>query len=447
MMDKILLVDDNPAVLESLSLLLELHDFQVVTASSPLEAIKVVSYQDIALVIQDMNFSADTTSGEEGIGLFHELKAINGDLPIILLTAWTELETAVELVKAGAADYLAKPWDDTKLITSVTNLVALGKAQQRLANLQQKEQERKAFSQGAQLCGVVYESAAMQRLIDMALQVAKSDVSVLITGPNGSGKEKIAEIVQANSALAEQAFVKVNAGALPSELLEAELFGAESGAYTGANKQRIGRFEAADNGTLFLDEIGNLPLSGQTKLLRVLQSGEFERLGSVQTQRVKVRMISATNADLMSDIATGRFREDLYYRLNVIELAVPPLSQRRDDILPLVQYFLPQHTINAEARKMLLKYTWPGNVRELENACKRAAVLNPNGELSSHDFGIDTSERMSVKNNTAASVEPSKAEIEAALRTHMGVIAKVARQFNMSRQALYRRLQKFGIEY
>ena len=290
----------------------------------PLEAIKVVSYQDIALVIQDMNFSADTTSGEEGIDLFHQLKAINGDLPIILLTAWTELETAVELVKAGAADYLAKPWDDTKLITSVTNLVALGKAQQRLATLQQKEQERKAFSQAAQLCGVIYESAAMQRLIDMALQVAKSDVSVLITGPNGSGKEKIAEIVQANSALAEQAFVKVNAGALPSDLLEAELFGAESGAYTGANKQRIGRFEAADNGTLFLDEIGNLPLSGQTKLLRVLQSGEFERLGSVQTQRVKVRMISATNADLVSDIAAGRFREDLYYRLNVIELAVPP---------------------------------------------------------------------------------------------------------------------------
>ncbi len=447
MMDKILLVDDNPAVLDSLSLLLELHDFQVVTAASPLEAIKVVSYQDIALVIQDMNFSADTTSGEEGIGLFHQLKAINGGLPIILLTAWTELETAVELVKAGAADYLAKPWDDTKLITSVTNLVALGKAQQRLATLQQKEQERKAFSQAAQLCGVIYESAAMQRLIDMALQVAKSDVSVLITGPNGSGKEKIAEIVQANSALAEQAFVKVNAGALPSDLLEAELFGAESGAYTGANKQRIGRFEAADNGTLFLDEIGNLPLSGQTKLLRVLQSGEFERLGSVQTQRVKVRMISATNADLASDIAAGRFREDLYYRLNVIELAVPPLSQRRDDILPLVQYFLPQHTISAEARKMLLEYTWPGNVRELENACKRAAVLNPNGELSSHDFGIDNSERLSVKTNTAVSIEPSKAEIEAALRTHMGVIAKVARQFNMSRQALYRRLQKFGIEY
>lgn len=446
-MDKILIVDDNPAVLDALSLLLELHDYQVVTACSPLEAIKVVSFQQIALVIQDMNFSADTTSGEEGAALFHQLKALNAKLPIILLTAWTELTTAVELVKAGAADYLAKPWDDQKLLTTIANLVALGEAHKQVANFERAEQERQQFNQGADLCGFVYKSVAMQRVIDMALQVAKSDVSVLITGPNGSGKEKIAEIIQANSPLKNQPFVKVNAGALPSDLIEAELFGAESGAYTGANKQRIGRFEAADKGTLFLDEIGNLPLPGQTKLLRVLQSGEFERLGSVETKKVSVRVISATNADLLADIRGGKFREDLYYRLNVIELNLPALSQRVDDILPLVAHFLPARGLASDAQQALCEHPWPGNVRELENACKRAAVLNPDGELSAKDFGLDVQANTAQVNVSPTIREPSKEELEQALKTHLGVIAKVARHFNMSRQALYRRLQKFGIEY
>ncbi|MCO7199529.1 sigma-54 dependent transcriptional regulator [Pseudoalteromonas sp. OANN1] len=446
-MDKILIVDDNPAVLDALSLLLELHDYQVVTACSPLEAIKVVSFQQIALVIQDMNFSADTTSGEEGAALFHQLKALNATLPIILLTAWTELTTAVELVKAGAADYLAKPWDDQKLLTTIANLVALGEAHKQVANFERAEQERQQFNQGADLCGFVYKSVAMQRVIDMALQIAKSDVSVLITGPNGSGKEKIAEIIQANSPLKNQPFVKVNAGALPSDLIEAELFGAESGAYTGANKQRIGRFEAADKGTLFLDEIGNLPLPGQTKLLRVLQSGEFERLGSVETKKVSVRVISATNADLLADIRGGKFREDLYYRLNVIELNLPALSQRVDDILPLVAHFLPARGLTSDAQQALCEHPWPGNVRELENACKRAAVLNPDGELSAKDFGLDVQANTAQVSVTQTIREPSKEELEQALKTHLGVIAKVARHFNMSRQALYRRLQKFGIEY
>ncbi|MCG7540627.1 sigma-54-dependent Fis family transcriptional regulator [Pseudoalteromonas sp. CO348] len=446
-MDKILIVDDNPAVLDALSLLLELHDYQVVTACSPLEAIKVVSFQQIALVIQDMNFSADTTSGEEGAALFHQLKALNAKLPIILLTAWTELTTAVELVKAGAADYLAKPWDDQKLLTTIANLVALGEAHKQVANFERAEQERQQFNQGADLCGFVYKSVAMQRVIDMALQVAKSDVSVLITGPNGSGKEKIAEIIQANSPLKNQPFVKVNAGALPSDLIEAELFGAESGAYTGANKQRIGRFEAADKGTLFLDEIGNLPLPGQTKLLRVLQSGEFERLGSVETKKVSVRVISATNADLLADIRGGKFREDLYYRLNVIELNLPALSQRVDDILPLVAHFLPARGLTSDAQQALCEHPWPGNVRELENACKRAAVLNPGGELSAKDFGLGVQANTAQVNVSQTIREPSKEELEQALKTHLGVIAKVARHFNMSRQALYRRLQKFGIEY
>ncbi|TMP27800.1 sigma-54-dependent Fis family transcriptional regulator [Pseudoalteromonas rubra] len=447
-MNKILVVDDNQAVLDALSLLLELHDYQVETALTPFEALQIVRYQRISLVIQDMNFTADTTSGEEGKALFQELRTINPHLPVILITAWTELEMAIELVKAGAADYLAKPWDDQKLLTSVANLIALGQAKEQNEQHERIAQQREALNAGADLRGLVYRSGAMQRVVDMAVQVARSDVAVLITGDNGSGKEKIAEIIQANSPLRDAPFIKVNAGALPQELIEAELFGAEAGAYTGANKQRIGRFEAAHGGTLFLDEIGNLPLSGQMKLLRVLQTGEFERLGSVETRRVNVRVISATNADLLEDIRCGRFRQDLYYRLNVIELNLPPLQARSDDILPLIAHFLPGRELALNAENSLLGYDWPGNVRELENACKRAAVLNPSGTIEAEDFGLQAGIQPGVKLTPAQDrKEPDKAELEAAMRQFHGVIAKVARHFGMSRQALYRRLQKYGIDY
>ena len=443
-MEKILIVDDNPAVLEALSLLLEIHNFNVVTATTPFEAIQIVQYQRIALVIQDMNFTSDTTSGEEGKTLFYALREENPHLPIILITAWTELSTAIELVKAGAADYLPKPWDDHKLLTCINNLIELGRTKQLVAthNRQQKEREDKYNT--ANLAGLIFKSTAMERLVTMALQVAKSDISALITGPNGSGKECIATIIQKNSSLINQPFIKVNAGALPQELLEAELFGAEAGAYTGISKQRIGRFEAADGGTLFLDEIGNLPLSGQMKLLRVLQTGEFERLGSTQTRKVTVRVISATNENLLQAITEGRFREDLYYRLNVIELNVPALCERVDDIAPLINHFLPHRELSIDAEQALNRYQWPGNVRELENACKRVGVIKPNGLLSAEDFGLTPSSP--IKNNDVKK-EPTKFEIEQSIRANQGVIAKVAREFGLSRQALYRRLQKMGIDY
>jgi len=443
-MEKILIVDDNPAVLEALSLLLEIHNFNVVTATTPFEAIQIVQYQRIALVIQDMNFTSDTTSGEEGKTLFYALREENPHLPIILITAWTELSTAIELVKAGAADYLPKPWDDHKLLTCITNLIELGRTKQLVAthNRQQKEREDKYNT--ANLAGLIFKSTAMERLVTMALQVAKSDISALITGPNGSGKECIATIIQKNSSLINQPFIKVNAGALPQELLEAELFGAEAGAYTGISKQRIGRFEAADGGTLFLDEIGNLPLSGQMKLLRVLQTGEFERLGSTQTRKVTVRVISATNENLLQAITEGRFREDLYYRLNVIELNVPALCERVDDIAPLINHFLPHRELSIDAEQALNRYQWPGNVRELENACKRVGVIKPNGLLSAEDFDLTPSSP--IKNNDVKK-EPTKFEIEQSIRANQGVIAKVAREFGLSRQALYRRLQKMGIDY
>ncbi len=445
-MDKILIVDDNPSILEALQLLLDIHGYDVVTAISPFEATQIVSYQRIALVLQDMNFSTDTTSGEEGKALFYALRDINPHLPIILITAWTELETAISLVKAGAADYMAKPWDDNKLLTTIKNLIDLGKAKAKSHQLQQKQQEREAEKNNANLAGLVYASTKMERIVDMALQLARSDVSVLITGPNGSGKERIAEIIQANSAFANTPFIKINVGALPSGLIEAELFGAEAGAYTGANKQRIGRFEAADGGTLFLDEIGNLSLSGQMKLLRVLQTGEFERLGSTQTRKVSVRVISATNANLVDDIHAGRFREDLYYRLNVIELNLPPLYERSDDVLPLVAHFLPNRSLSLPAEKQLQTYHWPGNVRELENACKRAAVFQPQGILELMHFGIADKPQTKTASKIVKQ-EPEKEALEAAMRDYYGVVAKVARHFGLSRQALYRRLQKFEIDY
>lgn len=439
-MEKILIVDDNQAVLQALSLLLEIHGYQAVLASNPAEAVQAVMYQRIALVIQDMNFTADTTSGEEGKALFYQLRELNPNLPIILITAWTELESAVSLVKDGAADYLAKPWDDTKLLTSISNLLELGNALKENQHFRQRQRQQQAELSEKDLCGLVYGSHTMQRLVDMALQLAKSDVSVLITGPNGAGKDRIADIIQANSPLKDKPFIKVNAGALPQELIEAELFGAEAGAYTGNNARRAGRFEAADGGTLFLDEIGNLPLSGQIKLLRVLQTGEFERLGSTTTQKVKVRLISATNADLQDDIQAGRFREDLYYRLNVVELSLPPLAQRPDDILPLVEHFLPGRECSLSAERALLAYSWPGNVRELENACKRANVLHPVGVLEAEHFAIQG------KNvPLQQSLEPGPEEIQQAMDKHKGVVAKAARELGLSRQALYRRLEKFEL--
>jgi DNA-binding NtrC family response regulator len=285
--------------------------------------------------------------------------------------------------------------------------------------------------------------------VTLATQVANADVPVLITGPNGCGKEKFAEIIQANAFCKDGPFVKVNAGALPKELMESELFGANEGAYTGARKDRIGRFERAHEGTLFLDEIGNLPVEGQVKLLRVIQTGEFERLGSSETQKVKVRLICATNTPLQEAVDRQEFRQDLLYRINVIQLAIPPLSERPDDILPLAQSFLgAEKTLSTDAKKALLSYHWPGNIRELQNALQRATLLSPTPLITPEDLGlpIDAS-ALAVRPLTEMTSEISSEEIRQVLDEHKGVIARAARDLGMSRQALYRRIKKFGIEH
>ncbi|HXC60951.1 MAG TPA: sigma-54 dependent transcriptional regulator, partial [Steroidobacteraceae bacterium] len=366
-MPTVLIIDDNQAVAKALDVLFSLHDIETLHAASPATGLMVLQQNAVDLVIQDMNFTADTTSGAEGEDLFRQIRERHPDLPVILLTAWTHLGSAVELVKAGAADYIAKPWDDQRLLTTVNNLLELGEARNELARRRGREKQRHdELAAKYDLRGVVFADPASERVIALACQVARSSLPVLITGPNGAGKEKIAAIVQANSQVASGPFVTLNCGALPSELIEAELFGAEAGAYTGANKAREGKFEAADGGTLFLDEIGNLPLAGQMKLLRVLETGRFERLGSSRERQVSVRVISATNADLVGMIREGLFREDLYYRLNAIELSVPPLSERPGDILPLADLFRPADKPLADsACAALLSHGWPGNVREL----------------------------------------------------------------------------------
>ncbi|MDX1391082.1 MAG: sigma-54 dependent transcriptional regulator, partial [Rheinheimera sp.] len=310
---KLLVIDDNQPICQALQTLFSLQGYQVYCASAPEHAWQLLAEQAIDLILQDMNFAAGEMQGEQGKTLFYQLRQRYGAIPIVLMTAWTQLEMVVELIKAGATDYIAKPWDDQRLLLTVANALKL----KQLSEQQQRsEQQRQAAFAGKDLCGMVFASAQMQHLLQMALQLAPANAAVLITGPNGAGKEGIANVLHANSPRSKKPFIKVNMGALPGELMEAELFGAEAGAYSGATKTRIGRFEAADGGSLFLDEIGNLSLAGQAKLLRVLQTGEFERLGSSVTRKVDVRLISATNTDLTSAIASGAFRQDLYYRVN-----------------------------------------------------------------------------------------------------------------------------------
>jgi DNA-binding NtrC family response regulator len=446
-MRQVLIIDDHPGVGQALALLLSLHDIEASVAASPEEGLALLDQRAYGLVIQDMNFSADTTSGAEGEQLFRAIRTRRPDLPVILLTAWTRLEAAVALVKAGAADYLAKPWDDAKLLATVENLLELGEANREIAQLREARRERRAaLARRYQLAGLVIASGAMLSLLELAGQIAAAPVPVLITGPNGAGKERIAAFVHANSAARDGPFVALNCGALPADLIEAELFGSDSGAYTGAAKARVGRFEAADGGTLFLDEIGNLPLAGQVKLLRVLETGQFERLGSSKTRQTRVRVLSATNADLRAMVRAGSFREDLFYRLNLIELRLPPLAERRDDVLPLAEHFLAGRArLSDAAREALLAHRWPGNVRELKNALERAALLCQQGEITPALLGLEDAHG-GAGGAWRNLDEPSREAVVAALAAAGGVVSRAASQLGLSRQALYRRLERYGID-
>jgi DNA-binding NtrC family response regulator len=454
---KVLVVDDQVSIQTALQVLLELHDLPVLTASTPDEALSLIASEDIGVVVQDMNFGESNTTGDEGTALLRSIKRLDPDLPVLLMTAWTSLEAAVQLVKDGASDYIGKPWDDTKLVSTVKNLMKLRELQQENTRLQAGfRRARGTLAQRADLRGMIYASPQMHEVLTLAVKVAPADVSVLLLGPNGSGKEQLAEILQANSRRRDKPFVKVNAGGLPDELLEAELFGAEAGAFTGATRQRIGRFEEANGGTLFLDEIGNLSLSGQMKLLRVLQVGEFQRLGSNVTRKTDVRIISATNANLSKAIREGTFREDLFHRLGVIEITIPSLKDRPDDIPFLAEHFLSRFAGESEPLKLgpdvlqaLTSHDWSGNVRELQNRIQRATLVRSGPTISAADLGLSGS-IVGTRDTTPPPAEDGdsseRAAIEQALREHRGVVAKAAAQLGLSRQALYRRMERLGLE-
>jgi DNA-binding NtrC family response regulator len=452
----VLIVEDDEAVAQALEVLLELHDIPCRSARTPAEALEAVAGGGISVVLQDMNFRPGATSGDEGAALFRALHKADPELPVLLMTAWASLETAVALVREGATDYFGKPWDDAKLVSSLRNLLRLRALEAESTRRRtERASSRAELAARYDLGGLVYESDAMHRVVSLAVKIAAADVPVLVTGPNGAGKERLAEIVQRNSRRSAEPFVKINVGALPHELIESELFGAEAGAYTGASRTRPGRFEAAHGGTLFLDEIGALPLEGQVKLLRVLQSGEFERLGSNQTRRVDVRVIGATNADLPQAIREGRFREDLYFRLNVVELPVPALKDRPDDVLPLANTFLASLSgaagravpaLSAAAQRALLSHAWPGNVRELENRARRALLVESGGVLDPAALGFGeaaTASGMRPRRDGGEGAE--KAALEALLVRHEGRVSQAAEEIGLSRQAFYRKMEKLGI--
>jgi DNA-binding NtrC family response regulator len=467
---QILIVDDQHAIRDALELLFDVHGFAPLTAATPEQALALIRSEDIGLVIQDMNFAEGETSGVGGVALFRQVRALDPDLPVLLMTAWTSLETAVQLIREGATDYFSKPWNDDKLLATVKNLLRMRELASENTRLRsRKTRARRALADRHELCGLVYASDVMQELVSLAVKVAPSDAPVLITGANGSGKEKMAEIIRENSRRQDKPFIKMNAGGLPDQLLEAELFGAEAGAYTGSTKLRIGRFEAAHGGTLFLDELGNLSLNGQMKLLRVLQTGEFERLGSNTTRKVDVRIVSATNTDLTRAIQAGTFREDLYFRLNVIELPIPPLAERSEDIVPLSENYLAELAsettplqLAQDAVAALLGYEWPGNVRELQNRLQRASLVCREGVIRAADLALPKPERRAPPER--ASVSPSDApgdkserargswaplaereQIEDALSRAHGIVAKAAADLGLSRQALYRRMERLGL--
>jgi DNA-binding NtrC family response regulator len=408
-----------------------------------------------------MNFAHNETSGEEGVALFRALRSVQPGLPVLLMTAWAALETAVELVQEGAVDYVEKPWKDEKIVAAISNLLRLRHAE--LENDRLRSElclSREALADRHDLRGIIYASEAMHRALSLAVHVAPSTAPILITGPSGCGKERVAEVIQANSPRHDKPFLRVNVGAIPDDLMAAELFGAEAGAYTGQRGSRSGHFEAADGGTLFLDEIDGLSLSGQVKLLRVLQSGEIQRLGTTSGRRVDVRVLSASNARLPEAIASGRFREDLFFRLNGVEVAIPSLASRRDDILPLARHFLATFhaeraadprgagpdRLSPEAEGALLRHEWPGNVRELENRIRRATLVAAGEAIAVFDLGLGEIPHHEPGRALDGAAEAERQKILRILAESGGIVAHAAETLGVSRQALYRTMSRLGIE-
>ena len=450
----VLVADDQADVLEALRLLLKRDGLTVVTSQSPAGALATLEAEDVDLVLMDLNYARDTTSGQEGIDLLGRIRAQDASLPVVVMTAWGSVEGAVEAMRAGARDYVQKPWDNTRLLATLRTQLELRRALKRSRRLEEENQHLRR-GQGNQLA-MVSESRSMQPVRRLIERVAPSGANVLVTGEHGTGKEVVARLIHTGSTRSERAFVAVNSGGLSEGVFESELFGHVKGAFTDAKSDRIGCFELADGGTLFLDEIGNMPLSQQAKLLRVLQTGELHPVGSSKTRRVDVRVVSATNVDLSRAVAEGRFREDLLYRLNTVEVQLPPLRERREDIPLLAAHFLaeqgrrygrPNVRLSPEALEALLAYAWPGNVRELEHAVERAMLMASGDEVTQEDLLLKRAGREGMTRLEEMTLEEvERYLIERALARHEGNVSEAAKGLGLSRSALYRRLQYYGIK-
>ncbi|HSE54009.1 MAG TPA: sigma-54 dependent transcriptional regulator [Gemmatimonadales bacterium] len=448
----IVIADDQTDIVEALRLLLKAEGYRTVTAYVPEGVLALLEREQADAALIDLNYTRDTTSGREGLDLLSRIRALDPTLPVIVMTAWGSVDKAVEAMRLGARDFIEKPWDNARLLTTLRTQVELARA---LRISQRLEQENQILRRTG-LPDLVAESAAMRPVLELMERVAPSDANILVTGEHGTGKEVVARWIHAASRRRERSLVVVNAGGLSEGVFESELFGHVRGAFTDAKTDRAGRFELADGGTLFLDEIANISMAQQSRLLRVLQTGELERVGSSQTRRVDVRLIAATNADLRAEVAAGRFREDLLFRLNTIELHLPPLRERREDILPLAQYFLRRHAarygkpravLGSEVAQVLRAYDWPGNVRELDHAVERAVLLARLDSLEPADFSlVQPAGRAGPPGASPMNLEELEREtIRQALARHDGNVSLAAKALGLSRSALYRRLQRYGM--
>jgi len=446
----ILIADDQRDVLEALRLLLKAEGLTSVLAMHPDQAIDILKRQAVCVVLMDLNYTRDTTSGQEGLDLLERIRALDAELPVVVMTAWGTIDIAVEAMRRGANDFVEKPWDNARLMAILRNQAALGATRRRAQKLERENEILRGNERG----DFIAESAAMGPVLDMIQRVGPTEANILVLGENGTGKGLIADLLHKNSKRAQMPLIKVNMGGISESVFESEIFGHVRGAFTDAKQDRLGRFELADGGTLFLDEIGNIPLSQQPKLLRVLEDGEFERLGSSRTTKANVRLISATNADLTEDVAKGRFRKDLLFRLNTVELRLPPLRERREDILPLARKLLARFAqryqregvrLAPAAERALLSYAWPGNVRELSHVIERAVLMARQNEIGDLDFSFaPPTQTVSELDHMTLDAAEEMLVRRAMIRTE-GNVQRAAEYLGLSRAALYRRLEKYGI--
>jgi DNA-binding NtrC family response regulator len=448
---KILVADDQRDVLESICLLLKGEGYQIDAVTSPAGVLAAVESKDFDCVLMDLNYARDTTSGEEGLNLLARLQSVDHTLPIVVMTAWGTVEVAVEAMRRGARDFVQKPWENARLLAILRTQIELSQALRRGQRLEAENRLLRAEGRPQ----FIAESRAMQPVRDVIARVGPSEANVLITGEHGTGKEVVALTLHALSGRASKSMVTVNAGGLSEGLFESELFGHVKGAFTDAKADRVGRFELADGGTLFLDEIANVPLNLQAKLLRVLQTGELERVGSSRTRRINVRVLAATNADLSHVVAAGDFREDLLFRINTVEIQLPPLRDRREDIPLMAQHFLRAHTrryqkdlsgFDAGAMQALLGHPWPGNVRELDHVIERAVLMAQGSQVTAADLGLRSGREASTRLEDMSLEEVEAFLIQKALARFEGNVSKAAEALGLSRSALYRRLERYGLQ-